>query len=353
MHESDDSPYTDSNTAHVISPLDGKLMQSMNQDVTDNAACAGTGGRPDPACKRKLQTWWNYFTKLDWLIFNDPAKSFHCKMEIATHRARSLGYVEPDEQSIKWMLAILLKCHFHAKQTPSALQKHINLNVLKGLFTSENSCRKDIDFSLILSVYPKDPSDLPSSVYNACYANEPPVNMTEERVAGVSKVATSIPLRKNNALLKDVPPHEFDTMFGASRGTNISRSSSNLGEASSSADKLKINLANVTPHTQIKVEPECAARHALLKYNYCPACGRDLCQKSGGCTPPSVVKDDPDAASESIKQKLRVSGMPSTTTSSAPPVELPAAAPSAGLHVPAADPAAREPPGPPQLDEHA
>ena len=178
--------------------------------------------------------------------------------------------------------------------------------------------------------------------------------MTEEQVAGVSNTAKSIPLRKNIALLKDVPPHEFDTMFGGSRGTNISRSSSNLGEAASSDVKLKIKLANVTPHTQIKVEPECAAQHALLKYKYCPACGRDLCQKSGGCTPPSVVKDEPDAASESIKQKLRVNGVPlSTTTPSAAPVEMPAAAPTAGLHVPAADPAAREPHGPPQLDEHA
>ena len=77
MQELNDSPYTDANTANLISLLDGKLLQSMNQDVTDNAACAGTGGQLDPACKCKLQTWWNYFTKPDWLIFNDPAKSFH------------------------------------------------------------------------------------------------------------------------------------------------------------------------------------------------------------------------------------------------------------------------------------
>ena len=51
MQELNDSPYTDANTAHLISLLDGKLLQSMNQDVTDNAACAGTGGQPDPACK--------------------------------------------------------------------------------------------------------------------------------------------------------------------------------------------------------------------------------------------------------------------------------------------------------------
>ena len=43
MQELNDSPYTDANTANLISLLDGKLLQSMNQDVTDNAACAGTG----------------------------------------------------------------------------------------------------------------------------------------------------------------------------------------------------------------------------------------------------------------------------------------------------------------------
>ena len=107
-------------------------------------------------------------------------------MEIATHRARS----------IKWMLAILLKCHFHAEQMPSALQKYRKFNELKGLFTSENSCRKEMKVPHMLSVDPRDPSDLPSSVYHACYANEPPVSMTEEQVAGVSNIAKSIPLRK-------------------------------------------------------------------------------------------------------------------------------------------------------------
>jgi len=339
MHELEDSPYSDNYTVSIISCLDEKMLQV----VDDKEHEAKKSDDPNSA-KCKLHTWWNYFTKSDWLLLKDPSKSFHSKMELACYRARSFGCVDPDEQSVKWLLALLLKVHF-TSELPTALQKYRKVNDLKSLFITEDSSRKDMLVPPSIPSYPKDATQLPSSM-KACYEDDPPVNMDESpEVVGLANIAKLIPLRKNSALLKDIPGHEFDDVFGASRGLRKTTSiSSHSFDSPNNSPKIESQLKAEPIKFAPKLEP--VEQHATC--NFCPSCGHTL---HGACSHAAApVKDEPadvaiDAAN-AIRLKLRLNGepLPDQRLASLPaPAKLPA--PAAKLD--------DSEDMPPILDEHA
>lgn len=298
IHELDNSPYTDAHTASIISCLDDKMIKLIDDDEKQPTAA----GKLDDASagKSKMHYWWNYFTEPDWRVFKDPAKSFHTKMEHACHKARSFGCVDPDEQSIKWLLALLLKLHF-SSEFPTALQKYRKINDFKSMFATECS-RKDMKVPPSLPVYPKDPAELPSYISESCYEHDPAISMHDSpEIAGLGNIAKLIPLRKNSALLKDVPSHEFEDAWAAPAGPRHRKSESSF----SSLDSPKLDAAKLKLET-VEPEPEAVKQHDPCKF--CPSCGYSL---RAACTThdPIPVKEEP-ANTDAIRNRLRLNGQP-------------------------------------------
>lgn len=302
MQELENSPYTDDHTAAIISCLDQKMLQAVDGDKSHEAKKLD-----DPnSGKCKLYTWWNYFTQPDWLFLKDQSKSFNSKLELVCYRARSFGCIEPDEQSVRWLLALVLKVHFTSEQ-PTSLQKYRKFTDLKSMFMTEVSTRKDIQIPPSMPSYPKNASELPSSM-KACYEDDPPVDMNDALdIVGLGNLVKLIPMRKSSALLKDVPGHEFDEMFGASRvhHKSTSLSSNSLGSPTNSP---KIEPPLKAEHLKIEPKLETVERHA---HNFCPSCGHTL---HGACSAAVPQKEEPvDAftdAAAAIRSKLRLNGEP-------------------------------------------
>ena len=94
-----DSPLGDSNLKQIIAAVDSKVQSS-------------TASRLAVACPKDqvLLEWWNYCTQEDWDFFKSK-QGFHAKMTKLVDRGQLVGCLYPDEQSLKWMLAMLLLTH--------------------------------------------------------------------------------------------------------------------------------------------------------------------------------------------------------------------------------------------------
>ena len=115
--ELENSPYMDEDTAKIISLLDDKMAGISESTVTTKSD--KTANNPP---KSVMEAWHNYMDSDDWTRFCAPNKSFYLKIEHAVHKSRSFGCIDPDEQSVKALLALLLKLHYGADQ-PDALGK--------------------------------------------------------------------------------------------------------------------------------------------------------------------------------------------------------------------------------------
>ena len=201
MSELNESPCGDSRTASIIECLE-KCMMDVNEDYEPMAEDDGTSG------KSKLTTWWNYFTESDWKAFASNGKSWWAITELAVHRARSFGCCNPNEISVKWLMALLLVIHYKRSSMSSPLHKYRLFSDLKALFDSASKCGHSITTQL--SEYPRDPSELPSEM-QACYLDDPAVNKDKHPdITSVPKIAKIIPTRKTSALLKGTTEHEFE-----------------------------------------------------------------------------------------------------------------------------------------------
>jgi len=187
-----DSPYGEDGTARLLKAIDARVA----------AASAASDAKPGPAKKPQgqgtepkqfLKTWWHYFTAEDWLVFNDPKKSFNSKMTQAVERANSVGCINCHEQSFKWLLAFLLLVHYD--ELPTYRQIFDKLHDLKACALAE---RKPYAHEMLVE-FPEDPSELPRSVWNFAYSASPPTKVTMQ---GVNTVSEHIPLRGNSKLLK-------------------------------------------------------------------------------------------------------------------------------------------------------
>ena len=246
MQELEASPYTVEQTTALISGLDDKMISTLSADQPMKAKEAhdGTGA------KSRLTQWWNYFCEADWETFKNPAQSFYSKMELACHKARSFGCVDPDEQSVKWLLALLMKLHFGG-ELPDALSKYRKFNDLKAIFVAEEGRRHNAQAPPPLLDYPQCATDMPDSI-TTCFGAHLPINRDKSsEVTGLANIAKLIPLRKTSALLKGNAPHEFDDMFSGTALPAASRSSFARGRGVSSQHSL-----DSVESPSLKCEPE-------------------------------------------------------------------------------------------------
>lgn len=180
-----DKPYGDVHTPRLCEHIDAK-MQSCHR-------APATGANSN--VKQLLKHWWHYVTAKDWAVLVDPKQSWNLKMTTLVERGISVGCVDPDEQSLKWLLATLLLAHY--PEIPTYQQIYNKLQDLKQSYAAE---RKSVPHEQ-LATFPEDPKELPASIFNAAYPDEAdkPLKLV---IQGINTVAENIPLRKNSKLLK-------------------------------------------------------------------------------------------------------------------------------------------------------
>jgi len=186
-----DSPYGD-NTSKIVAAIDSRIK----------AAGAAADAKPSPravkssgAGKQLLKNWWFFCTEADWAVFNDPKRSWHSKMTTGVERAMSLGLWDFHEQTLKWLLAMLLLCHY-TDGIPAYKQIYEKLQDLKKCVAAE---RRICDHEQLIE-FPDTPEELPPSIWRSAYADGKPVRI---QLTGVSTIADHIPLRGNSKLLKE------------------------------------------------------------------------------------------------------------------------------------------------------
>ena len=83
-----------------------------------------------------------------------------------THRLMLIGCHSPDEQSLKWVLAVLLMVCY--QDLPSAQIRHDKLLELKAIVANEKKVFQHLPF---LASYPDQPSGLPATIRDHAYGD--------------------------------------------------------------------------------------------------------------------------------------------------------------------------------------
>ena len=110
------------------------------------------------------------------------------------HRLNLVGCSHPDEQTIKWMPAVLLMVSYDDLPDPEIRKE--TLGVLKASIIAD---RKSYPTPQV-KIFPEYPSDLPEEVFKHAYKEGAPVC---RELPGIRSIGNScIPLRKNSRLLK-------------------------------------------------------------------------------------------------------------------------------------------------------
>ena len=183
-----DSPFGESNTARIISAIDLRMQNNASEPVAESSS-----GRSSAGSRQILKHWWNYFTQSDLDFLMDSKKSLDAKMTRVAEVGNRIGLNNPEEQSIKWSMAVLLLCCYDTM--PTARQMYAKIQDFKQVWECEAK-----PWSLErLTMFPETPAQLPKEIYNAAYGDMPPVTAT---FPGINTIANLIPLRKNSKRLK-------------------------------------------------------------------------------------------------------------------------------------------------------
>ena len=174
-------PVGDANLDKIKSCIDSKLLHAPQR-------AQGASTVKD----QQLKCWWNMLTQSDWDFIKDEKRSMNSKMTKMQERGNLIGCTNLSEQTLKWMLAVLLM--FHYKDLPSANIIREKLQELKEVVATE---RKPYPMEQ-MQVFPDTPDKLPKHVYDYAYTDGPPV---EVLVPGIHSIAKKNCLRSNNRLL--------------------------------------------------------------------------------------------------------------------------------------------------------
>ena len=182
-----DSPYGDVNLKRIIASIDSKVLANSAASKVATASKDQT-----------LKFWWYFCTQGDWDCFKDTKMPFHAKLTKLVERANLLGCTNPDQQAVKWMLSMVLMCHYGDVPAPKEIYE--KLQELKHVIVCE---RKPYPLQQ-LTEFPDTPAELPEDIFAYAYSDEKPIAM---EMAGINSVAEKmIPLRSNHKLLRQSPP---------------------------------------------------------------------------------------------------------------------------------------------------
>ena len=177
------SAYEEPDKKRIIASLEAKIRTPHQ---------VKTGG----AMKEQVLTNpWAVCTESDWVVFRNPKASFHIKMTRLVERLNLIGCTAPAEETLRWMLAMLLITHYPEPLKP--LEVYDKLQDLKAVVACE---KKSFPFQHI-TTFPDHITDLPPEVIDYAYADGPPVVV---ELPGIKTIADKkmMPLRSSSGLLK-------------------------------------------------------------------------------------------------------------------------------------------------------
>jgi hypothetical protein len=246
-----DSPYSDEGTKTIMSAIDARLTANTATAAAKKKRGSSKGSSTPT---QFLKHWWNYFTQSDWDFVKDNRKGLAAKFTRGIERANSIGCIHLDEQSYKWLLAMLMLVHY--EELPPYKVIHEKLNELKQTGSCE---RKDFQFEHITE-YPENPNDLPRCIYQNAYSEEQPIRV---ELPGVSTVADHIPLRSNSKLLKlKKRPAELEDSFQTAQ-----HEVANMSAGDRPAVRPKKQIKEEPAHDLFGAEPHDVEEEALrLEY---------------------------------------------------------------------------------------
>jgi len=135
----------------------------------------------------------NFLTQSDWDFIRGNKQSIFANMNRIIWRFNLIGMTHPNEQTLKWALALLIVAHF--PQLPPHKQIFKHLQELKEV---AESTRKPYGLGHLLT-YPESPVDLPADMLAHGYvADDPAITV---RLEGIEVVAENhVPLRKKQQI---------------------------------------------------------------------------------------------------------------------------------------------------------
>ena len=239
-----DTPFGE-HKVNIEKAIDAR-MKNLSATCVDRK---GRGGKQqhDGAPTQFVKYWWNMCAQKDWDFFNDEKKSLASKMTVAVERGLLIGATNPDEQAFKWLLAMLLACHY--EELPTYRQIYDKLQELKQCYLAEKKV-----FPLEhLVLYPETATELPDSIREHAYtADNPP---TAVQLHGINTISYHIPLRLSSKLLKGKatsPP-----MSDARPVVKVEASAgSSVHQAREGADSGRSAAVHVQPHADAPTDPE-------------------------------------------------------------------------------------------------
>ena len=267
---------------------------SQNTDSQRSKHSANTGN------KSTLLTWYNYFSHADWEKLTDAHRSWYVKSEFAVHKSRSFGCVDPCEQSVKILLALLLKLH-HGTEQPNALVKFRYFNDLKALFVSEAQTRKSMHVPPPMLEYPKNARDLPEAV--AAAIGDDYVDRDDSAdIVGLTSISHTIPMRKSSALLRG-----FDQDVIEDAAKSIPRSSPVRHAPDTNSKRVKVEAAQAVDSKPVANASDSQPKGSDV-HKYCPECGTHL-HSHIQCELSQAIKTEPADDLAGIRSRLRLNGV--------------------------------------------
>ena len=157
------SPYTADHKQEVEQAIDAKVGMSVKQ---------AKAPQPGAAKQQLLKHIWNYPTQAEWDVLLDAKKNFSSKASCLVHRLCLIGCNHPDEQSLKWALALLLMCCYQELPAPQTMVQ------------TERATFAELPW---IGTYPESPQDLPPPVWTHAYEEASPVSKDWPGIAAIAE----------------------------------------------------------------------------------------------------------------------------------------------------------------------
>ena len=157
----------------------------------------------------------NYLTEDEWKVLQSPEASYIGKCTCIAQRWRNLGIRSLAEQTPKYGVALLL-CQLHKLPDHTVIKQMVQ--DLKSTF--HTTPLPDMNLTYVKD-FPEKALQLPPALYQAAYANGPPVPKEFEQLKTIA--ANHIPLRTTSKLLQKQPAVVSSQPAASSQG-NVSGS---------------------------------------------------------------------------------------------------------------------------------
>ena len=134
-----------------------------------------------------------YLTQQDHDDIGDATKPLADRVNVVVRRLRLLRIIHPSTETIRFAAALLGLLAF--SQYPSYQSMY---NLVRDLQSNITTALGPVDAGI--RTYPNDPNELPSAVYEAAYADGPPVTVALDRLLNTAR--NHVPLRNTSKLLR-------------------------------------------------------------------------------------------------------------------------------------------------------